>query len=56
MQFTEQIRAFIPVICTKGGYIEDGVYTQNLGENGEKLMKQYQDMQYYVRYKPELAE
>ena len=56
MQFTEQIRASIPVICTKGGYIEDGVYTQNLSENGEKLMKKYQDMQFFVRYKPELSE
>ena len=56
MQFTEQIRASIPVICTKGGYVEDSVYTQNLSENGMKLMKQYQDVQYYVRYKPELAE
>ena len=56
MQLTEQIRASLPVICTKGGYIEDGAYTQNLGENGVKLLKQYQDLQYYVRYKPELAE
>ena len=55
MQFTEEIREQIPVICTKGGYIEDDVYTQNLSDNGKALMKQYRDMQYYVRYKPELA-
>jgi len=56
MQFTEELRERIPVICTKGGYIEDGVYTQNLSEKGKELLKQYQDVQYYVRYKPELAE
>jgi len=55
MQFTEEIRERIPVICTKGGYIEDGVYTQNLSEEGKEQLKQYQDVQYYVRYKPELA-
>ena len=56
MQFTEEIRGHIPVICTKGGYIEDGNYTQNLSESADKLMTQYQDMQFYIRYKPELAE
>ena len=56
MQFTEAIREHIPVICTKGGYVEDGVYTQDLSENGKKLLKQYRDVQYFVRYKPELAE
>ena len=56
MQFTEEIRGHIPVICTKGGYVEDGVYTQNLSESGRKLLKQYQDMQYYIHYRPELAE
>jgi phosphoglycerol transferase MdoB-like AlkP superfamily enzyme len=55
MQFTEEIQERIPVICTKGGYIEDGVYTQNLSDKGKELLKQYQDVQYYVRYKPELA-
>ena len=55
MQFTEEIRMHIPVICSKGGYIEEGAYTQSLSENGKKLMKQYQDVQYYVRYRPELA-
>ena len=56
MQFTEAIREYIPVICTKGGYVEDGVYTQDLSEDGKKLLKQYRDVQYFVRYKPELAE
>jgi hypothetical protein len=56
MRFTEATRNQIPVICTKGGYIEDGAYTQNLSENGEKLLKEYRDMQYFVRYRPELAE
>ena len=56
MQFTEGVQERIPVICTKGGYIEEGIYTQNLSENGKALLKQYRDMQYYVRYKPELTE
>lgn len=55
MQFTEEIRRHLSVICTKGGYIEDGVYTQELSENGQELLNRYQDMQYYIRYRPELA-
>ena len=55
MQFTEEIRPHLSVICTKGGYIEDGVYTQDLSEKGKELLSRYWDMQYYVRYRPELA-
>ena len=56
MQFTEDVRQELPVICTKGGYIEDSVYTQELSEAGAEQLKHYRDMQYYIRYRPELAE
>ncbi len=55
MQFTEEVRKQISVICTKGGYLENECYTQNLDEEGNRLLKQYRDMLYYVHYRPELA-
>lgn len=55
MQITDQIRSRLPVICTRGGYIEDGEYRRSLSEDGQSLKKIYDDLQYYLRYRPELA-
>ena len=56
LQFTSDVMQHISLICTRGGYVEDGQYVQNLGERGEKLLKEYRDLLYYLHYRPELAE
>ncbi len=56
MQYTENVRQTISVICTKGGYIEDGIYCQALSAEGNTILKQYRDLLYYLHYRPELAE
>ena len=56
LQFTSDVMQHISIICTRGGYVEDGQYVQNLGERGEKLLKEYRDLLYYLHYRPELAE
>ena len=55
MQFTNEIREHISVICTKGGYLEEGLYTQELSNRGKEYLKTYQDLLYYLHYRPELA-
>lgn len=55
MQITDGIMVHLPVICTRGGYIEDGKYVQKPDEKGEELLKTYDSLQYYLRYRPELA-
>ncbi len=56
LKFTSDVMQHISIICTRGGYVEDGQYVQNLGERGEKLLKEYRDLLYYLHYRPELAE
>ncbi len=56
MQYTEEVRKTLSVICTKGGYVENGIYCQNLSSDGEAILKQYRDLLYYLHYRPELAE
>ena len=56
MQYTETVREMIPVICMRGGYLEEGKYVQELSEKGIKLLSQYQSLFYYLHYRPELAE
>lgn len=56
MQYTEEIRQRLSVICTKGGYLENGVYHQTLSEEGDAVLKQYRDLLYYLHYRPELSE
>ena len=53
MQFTSDAMLHLPVICNKGAYLEDGKYVKNLSEQGQTLLKQYQDLQFYLRYRPE---
>ena len=55
LQFTDEVLKHIPVICTKGGYLEEGNYTQQLTESGNDLMSEYQNLIYYLHYRPELA-
>ena len=55
MQITDQIMEHLPVICTRGGYIEDGNYVQKPDENGKVLLKTYDNLQYFLHYRPELA-
>ncbi len=56
MQFTDEVKEHVSVICTKGGYLEDGQYTQELSKRGSEYLKRYQDLLYYLHYRPELAE
>ena len=53
MQFTSDAMLHLPVICNKGAYLEDDKYVKNLSEQGQTLLKQYQDFQFYLRYRPE---
>ena len=55
MQITDQIMKHLPVICTRGGYVEDGNYVQKPDEKGEELLKTYDNLQYYLHYRPDLA-
>ena len=55
MQFTDTVMERIPVLNEKEAYMENGVFTNRLSETGLAIMKHYQNMQYYVRYRPELA-
>lgn len=52
MQFTEQIRAHIPLIYLGGRYIEDGEYTTSLRPDSEALLLNYQYLQFYLHYRP----
>ena len=53
MQCTEKIREHLPLIYTDGYYLEDGTYTDTLSPDGESLLRTYESLQYYVRYRPE---
>ena len=55
MQFTSEVMEHISVICARGSYLEEGNYTQSLSESGSKLLKNYQNLLYYLHYRPELA-
>ena len=55
MQYTREVMAHIPVICNRGGYIVDGVYTQALNAQWNTSLKEYQNLLYYIHYRPELA-
>ena len=56
MQYTSRVMAQIPVICTRGGYVENGKYCRSLSEEGKQMLKDYQNMTYYVHLRPTLAE
>lgn len=56
MQYTEKVRHTLPVICTKGAYIENGAFCQTLSPEGDAMLRQYRDLLYYLHYRPELAE
>lgn len=55
MQYTDTVMARLPVIYTKGRYVEDGVYTAALSPEGQALLNEFAAMQYYVHTRPELA-
>ena len=56
MQFTREVMQHIPVLCTRGVYVENGQFTRELSEQGNELVDCYADLQYYLRYRPELSE
>ncbi len=56
MQFTGEVLERIPVICTRGAYIEDGIFKHELSPEGAEMVRQYANLQYYLRYRPELSE
>ncbi len=47
MQFTDTIMDHIPVISSKGYYLEDGTFTRHLSPEGQKLLDEYEMVQYY---------
>ena len=55
MHFTNEVKEHLPVICTRGAYLEDDVFTHKLSEKGENLTHQYACLQYFLRYRPELS-
>ena len=55
MQFTREAMQHLPVVCTRGVYVEDGVFTRSVSEQGQTLLNRYADLQYYLRYRPELS-
>lgn len=48
-QATDDIMEVLPVITTRGRYVQNGVLTTQLDEKGRSLVKQYQDLEYYYR-------
>ena len=55
LQFTNDVMETLPVICTRGGYVEKGSYANSLSEAGRQLLNLYRDLIYYLHYRPELA-
>ena len=49
MQYTAQVMDKLPVVSTNGFYVEDGVYTQTLSEDGQRLLQEYSCEQFYLR-------
>ena len=56
MQFGSAVMEHLPVIYTNGRYVEDGGYTGTLSPAGQALLQEFEQIQYYVHYRPELAE
>ena len=55
MHFTREVMHQIPILCTRGVYVEDGLFTRELSEPGQKMISCYANLQYYLRYRPELS-
>ena len=55
MQFTRSIMEHLPVVCTKEYYMEEGKYTLEPSVEAQKMLETYQNVQYYLHYKSELA-
>ena len=49
MQFTETLRASLPVVSTNGYVMENGVLTAEPGEDARALLRQYSSVQFYLR-------
>ncbi len=47
MQFTDIVMEHIPVISSKGYYMEDECFTRNLSAEGQQLLAEYDVLQYY---------
>ena len=56
MSFTRKAMTNIPVICARGGYIEEDSYRRKLSETGSAMLNEYRLLQYYLHYRPELSE
>ena len=56
MQYTSNIMETLPLIYTNGRYIENGIYTAALSPEGTELLQEYDNLQFYAHYRPELAE
>ncbi len=49
MQFTNSIRASLPVVSTNGYYIENGRFTTNPSDEAMTLLRNYECVQFYYR-------
>ena len=49
MQATREVAHQVPVVHTTGRYLENGVLTTTLSEQGAALVEEYLDLQYYWR-------
>lgn len=54
MQYTSEVMDRLPVIYTNGRYVEDGVYTAELSPEGRALLSEFDCIQFYVHYQPDL--
>ena len=50
MQFTREARAVLPVVHSSGSFVENGVFTTALSDEGAALLRRYEHLQYYHRY------
>ena len=47
MQFSRETQARLPVVCTAGYYVEDGVFTLRLSDAGKQILRDYDCVNYY---------
>ena len=49
MQFTDRIRARLPVVSTNGAWVENGVFTASPDAESRALLRRYEWAQYWLR-------
>ena len=49
MKYTDELRQIVPVVNTKGYYMENGQITTDLSESAAQAVEQYKNVEYYMR-------